>query len=438
MSHTSIQAQSPIWHPCSQMKDYETFLPINVKSANGCMIELANGKKIIDAISSWWCKSLGHNHPQLQQAAMEQMAKFEHITLANTTNPTIANLSKQLSHLTDSLNKVFYTGDGSCAVEVALKMSLHARKVQGNQQRKKFVALQYGYHGETVGALSVSDVGLYREPYQDLLFETHFIENLPYVSGIHDPLWQQCDDHWQRIKQTLAPLQDTITAIIIEPIVQGAGQMRIYSQALLKHLRNWTKQHGIHLIADEIMTGMGRTGELFACNHAGIEPDFLCLSKGLTSGWLPFSVVLTRDDIYNIFYDDYASGKSFLHSHTYSGNALGASIALQVLTIFQQENILGNVAILADKMHTAMTEIAKRTSKLTNIRSIGAIIAADLICNDPHRRLGFEIYQKAVELGALLRPIGNTIYWLPPLNMSLETVDELKAITEQAILAIAF
>ena len=426
-----------IWHPCSQMKDYEVFKPLHIVSAKGCYLELKDGKRVIDAISSWWCKSLGHQHPRLKQALLKQMEKFEHVILANTTHEGIVELSLKLSRLIPSLNKIFYASDGSSAIEIALKMSLHARQLQG-EKRTLFVALENGYHGETVGALSVSDLGLYRAPYTPLLFESHFIASLPYVFSTEDPLWKDCSSHWMEIEKKLIPLAHQITAIIVEPIVQGAGGMKIYSQDFLRRLWKFTKQNHIHLIADEMMTGLGRTGRILACHYAEIEPDFLGLSKGLTGGFLPFSAILTTQAIYDLFYDDYQTGKSFLHSHTYSGNALAAAVALEVLNVIEEENICKQAEEVGKVMLQGMREIAEKTGRLENIRGIGAMVAADLVTKEKTKRIGFEVYQKATELGALLRPLGNTIYWLPPLNISMETLAELKEITKQAIVSVSY
>lgn len=424
-----------VWHPCSQMKDYECFKPLPIVSAKGSYLHLADGRKIIDAISSWWCKSLGHQHPRLKKAMLQQLEKFEHVILANTTNETIVALSEKLASLTSSLDKVFYAGDGSCAVEIAMKMSLHARKILGDEKRHRFLAFENGYHGETLATLSVSDLGLYRAPYQKLLFDTEFIP-VPYVSGPHDALWHNCDEHWQKIESWLEQRSEQVTAILFEPIVQGSGGMRIYSQDFLRRLHAWAKAHDVHLIADEIMTGIGRTGKMLACEYAGIEPDFLCLSKGLTSGWLPFSATLTSSAIYQLFYDDYALGKSFLHSHTFSGNVLAASVALEVLNIMEQEKWHEKATGMGEVMLDAMQTIADETKALTNVRGLGAMVAADLHVKEPGRRLGFEVYQQAVALGALLRPLGNTLYWLPPLNTRRETLRELQQITEMAIKAV--
>jgi adenosylmethionine-8-amino-7-oxononanoate aminotransferase len=432
MSEVLTNDKKHIWHPCAQMKDYESFLPLEVVSAHGVYLHLANGRQVLDAISSWWCKSLGHGHPSLQQAACEQIQQFEHVIMANTTHAVIANLSQRLAQLSPGLDKVFYAGDGSCAVEVALKMSLHARQIQGQTTRKKILALSGGYHGETLGALAVSDVGLYKAPYQAWLLVPELL-SVPYVSGVDDPLWSDAGQAWRSAKVLLEPLADEITALIFEPIVQGAGGMRIYSADFLRRLVGWAKAKGIHIIADEIMTGLGRTGRWLACEHAKIDPDFICLSKSLTGGWLPFSAVLTHTPMYEIFYDDYASGKAFLHSHTYSGNALGARIAYEALQIIEQDNLCSRALQMQTLMRASMHQVAEQTGCLINVRGIGAMVAADLVAHPKESRAGYAVYQAAVERGALLRPLANTLYWLPPLTSSDEELMRLADITQQAI-----
>lgn len=435
MSNLITRDLKHLWHPCSQMKDYENFLPLIIRKAQGPYLELEDGCQLIDAISSWWCKSLGHNHPFLKKALLAQIEKFEHVILANTTHETIVHLSEQLSRLTQTLDKVFYAGDGSCAVEIAMKMSLHARKILGEKNRTHFIALSNSYHGETVGALSMSDLGLYRAPYQSLCFDVDFIQNIPYVSGTQDPLWKDCSEHWLLIEKQLAPLASKTTALFVEPIVQGAGGMLIYSQDLLCRLRKWCDAHNIHLIADEIMTGIGRTGKMLACEHANIEPDFVCLSKGLTSGWLPLSAVLTSEKIYQLFYDDYSTGKAFLHSHTYTGNALAVSVASACLQFMEEQKICDQVQKRFSFMQKLMEKTAEKTGRLKNIRGIGGIVAADLVVKNTELRCGYAVYQEAVKRGALLRPLGNTIYWLPPLNIEESVLYDLQRITEEAILA---
>lgn len=421
-----------IWHPCSQMKDYETFPPLSIASAQGAYLTLDSGQTLIDAISSWWCKSLGHGHPRLKAAAFRQMDQFEHVILANTTNKTIIQLSEKLTALTASLKKVFYASEGSSAVEIALKMAIHAQQLKHQTQRTRLVALHNGYHGETLLALSMSDVDLYKKPYQCFLTPATFIQPA-YVASRETALWQDASEAWHRVEQTLKPHQNEIAAIILEPIVQGAGGMQIYSADFLRRLSCFARENGIYLIADEIMTGIGRTGKWLACEHAGIEPDLLCLGKGLTSGFSPFSAVLLTNELYDLFYDDYATGKSFLHSHTFSGHALGAAVALECLCVMEEENILEKATDLEKHLQAMMQQVAKETGALTNVRGIGGIVAADLISDKP--RLGYQIFQEAVKQGALLRPLGNTIYWLPPLNVSMDTMEDLRDITIQAIRA---
>ena len=424
-----------IWHPCSQMKDYESFPPLVVTKAYGPYIELNDGRKIIDAISSWWCKSLGHNHPRLKAALLAQLEHFEHVIFANSTYEVIIQLSEKLSQLCPGLDKVFYASEGSSAVEIALKMSLHAQKLRGENQRTQFTALKNAYHGETFMALGLSDLGLYRQAYEAHLIQPKFIENIPYVNSTTDPLWDDCSCIWPTIEEQLERQAAHLAAIIVEPIVQGAAGMRIYSQDFLRRLRTWTQAHGIYLIADEIMTGLGRTGYALASEHAQIKPDFICLSKGLTSGWLAMSAVLTHSNIYDLFYADYEIEKNFLHSHTFSGNALAAAVALECLHVLEDEKIYKQVQKKDFFLRKLMQEVAIRTERLTNIRIIGAIAAADLCLSEKEKnqRIGYQIFQAAIKLGAWLRPLGNTIYWLPPLNTPLPVLEELKEITITAI-----
>lgn len=423
------------WHPCSQMKDYQEFPAIVVKSAQGAYLKLEDGRRLIDAISSWWCKSLGHGHPSVKAALQNQLEQFEHVMFGHTTHEKVVRLSEKLASLSPNLSKVFYACDGSSAVEIALKMSLHARQIRGETQRTRFMGLENAYHGETALAMSVSDLGIYRKPYQAILMDNPVLRDIPYVSGKEDPLWDDCSALWPVIEAQLEPYQDELTAIIIEPIVQGAAGMRVYSQDFLRRLRAWTHQHGIHLIADEIMTGLGRTGLPLACHHAEIEPDFLCLGKGLTAGFLPLSATLTSDRIYEVFYDDYLAGKSFLHSHTHSGNALAVSAALAAMEAMESENIYAQLPYLETNLQSLMAEIVEETGLLTNLRGIGGIVAADIINSAGISRPGFALFKEAVQQGALLRPIGNQLYWLPPLNVSSDVLYDLKDITLQSLRA---
>ncbi len=425
-----------VWNPCSQMKDYEQFPLLVIKSAKGAYVELENGQKLIDAISSWWCHSLGHGHPKLKAALLAQMEKFEHVIFADTTFEAIIKLSEKLANMTKTLKHVSFASDGSCAVEIAMKMSLHARYILGEHKRCKFMALENSYHGETGLALSVSDLGKFRAPYEAGILPQAFLKGVPYVSSIDDPLWHDCSAVWPALEAQLNQQATTLTAFLVEPIVQGSAGMLMYSQDFLKRLRQWTINNNVHLIADEIMTGMGRTGLPLAFQYANIEADFMCLSKGLTSGFLPFSVTLTTDAIYELFYDDYATGKAFFHSHTHSGNALGAAVALACLEVMEEENIYTQVQNNALFLKSLMQELVDDTGRLVNLRHIGAIVAADLINPKNIPRLGHQVFQEAVKRGAILRPLGNTLYWLPPLNIERETLLELQKITRTSILAV--
>ncbi|MBY0544912.1 MAG: adenosylmethionine--8-amino-7-oxononanoate transaminase [Gammaproteobacteria bacterium] len=422
-----------IWHPCAQMKDFETHPPLLIQSASGAYLRQTDGSMIIDAISSWWCKNLGHGHPAIKKAIAEQLEQFEHVMFGNTTYEIIIQLSEQLTQLLPSLNKVLYASDGSCAVEMALKMSLHSRAIRGEPERNQFMALENSYHGETGLAMAVSDLGIYRKPYQAVLPSMHFLKGIPYVSGKQDPLWDDCSSHWPMIAEQLNCIADRLSAIIIEPIVQGAGGMLMYSQDFLRRLRIWTREHGIHLIADEIMTGFYRTGPQLACHHAAIEPDFLCLAKGLTGGFLPLSATLTTHEIYDLFYSDYEKGHTFYHSHTHSGNALAAAAALACLGSMKTELIAEKTNLLEPLLQDLMYQVAEETGCLTNIRQMGGIVAADLINTKQINRLGYKLGQIAMKNGALIRPIGNTFYWLPPLNIEPETLVQLRDITIKSI-----
>ena len=278
------------------------------------------------------------------------------------------------------------------------------------------------------GTMSVSDLGIYKAPYNSFGVTCHFIENIPYITGAEDPLWHNADSHWASIEIKLNALSESVCAIILEPLVQGAGGMLCYSPDFLRKIAVWAKSKDIYLIADEIMTGIGRTGEWLACMHAGIEPDLICLSKGLTAGALPLSCVMIDNSIYKLFYADYNEGKSFLHSNTHSGNALAVSAALATIQTIHNEGLLSQAKILGKNMLKHLNSISELTGKLKNVRGLGAIVAADLISHD-NSQIGNKVAQHALKHGALIRPIGKTLYWLPPLNTNEEIIGKLAEIT---------
>ena len=279
--------------------------------------------------------------------------------------------------------------------------------------------------------MSVSDLGIYRKPYESILTKTHILSGLPYVASKDDPLWDNCEAVWPALEKQLDQHREVLTAVIVEPIVQGAAGMQIYSQDFLKRLRTWTHTHGIHLIADEIMTGLGRTGLPLACQHAGIEPDFLCLGKALSAGALPLSAVLTSENIYQLFYDDYEKEKSFLHSHTHTGNALAISAALAMFEVMELEKIYEKLPLLEVELKRSWQALDSEGQFLKNKRGIGAIVAADLVNAKQQHRPGFEFYKKAIRNGALIRPIGPAVYWFLPLNVEKTVIVELEEITRR-------
>lgn len=429
------------WHPCSQMKDYEDFPWMHIKKAQGSTLILNNGKTVIDAISSWWCKSLGHGHPELKAALQKQSSDFEHVIFAHTSSDLAIEFGEKITGLTNSLDKCFYAGDGSSAVEIALKLSVQYHHQTGEKNKNKFAYLKNSYHGETILCYSVSDLGLYKDKFSSLIPSNILLNDFTYLHGQYE---QQStnefllENNWIKMKAVLEEHKNVLAGVIIEPIVQGAAGMLIYSPDVLAKLRHWCDLNNVHLIADEIMTGLGRVGNAFACEYANIEPDFICLMKGLSAGWMPFSTVLTNSSIYQAFYDDYITGKAFLHSNTFTGNALGMSIASKALDIYLRDNYFE----MNKKRGLALAEIFKRvndkTQCFTKIRQIGMVAAGDLVdCEgrnfDSQMRMGYQVYKKAVALGLLMRPLGDTLYLLPPYNVSDQELEIVEDILLRAI-----
>ncbi len=419
-----------VWHPCSIIKNFEQDPPLVVTSAQGSYIQTNQGR-LIDAISSWWCKSLGHGHPAVLAGIRAQLDCFEHVMPANTTHPNLVALAEELAALSHKQH-IFFASDGACAVEIALKLAIQAAQLKGHSERNQVAALRHAYHGETLGALSVSDMGMYKQAWDGLGIHCHFIDPIPYVNDKQDPLWSDATDQWAAVLPQLERIKSQICAIIIEPVIQGANGLRPYSANFLTKLAAFARQHDIYLIADEIMTGLGRTGEWFASEHASIDPDMICLSKGLTSGSVPMSCVLIDHALYDLFYQEQDPKRCFLHSHTYSGNALAIAAALATIQTMRSEQILQQARDLGLYMHRNFQAVIQATGQFTNLRMLGAIVAADY--QGPNSEKFSQALAKAAQReGALLRPIGPTLYWFPPLNTTNQTIDELTEITERAI-----
>jgi len=427
MNHSMIDEDLRyIWHPCTQMKDHETLPLIPIRSGKGVYLFDFEGNRYLDAISSWWVNLFGHANERINERVKEQIDKLEHVILAGFTHEPAVNLAKRLVKLTpDALQKVFFADNGSSAVEVALKMSYHYHRNKG-EKRSLFLSLTNSYHGETLGALSVGDVQLYKETYEPLL-----------IACIQTPVPK--DQSRQSAQEALDALSDLldergkeIAALIVEPLIQGAGGMHMYHPDYLAGARELTEKYGIHLIADEIMTGFGRTGTMFGCEQAGITPDFMLLSKGLTGGYLPLSVVMTTEEVYGAFYCDYNEHKAFLHSHSYTGNPLACSAALATLDIFEEDDILGENS----KKSAYIAESFERFRSLSNVKEVrqtGMVTAIELKGYRAEERIGLKVYQYGLDHGVLLRPLGHVIYFMPPYVISNEEIDTMINVAYEGI-----
>jgi adenosylmethionine-8-amino-7-oxononanoate aminotransferase len=427
-----------VWHPCTQMKDHEWLPLIPVRRGKGVWLEDFDGNRYLDAISSWWVNLFGHSHPHINAALNAQLESLEHVLLAGFTHEAVIELSERLIAVTPSgLERCFYADNGSSAIEVALKMSFHAWLNQNKPGKIRFVTLANSYHGETLGALAVGGVESYRQTYEPLLMETITVSSPDCYHREPGESWHDCSvRHFEPMERTLAQHADEICAVIIEPLVQCAGGMRMYDPVYLALLRDACDHYGVHLIADEIAVGFGRTGTLFACEQAGITPDFLCLSKGLTGGYLPLSVVLTRNAIYDCFYDDYRRLKAFLHSHSYTGNPLGCRAALATLDLFGDGEVIEKNKDLAAAMQQAAAPIGEHPH-VGEVRQTGMILAIEMVREKRDRtpypwqeRRGLDVYQYALAHGVLLRPLGNVVYFMPPYVIA---PDEIALLAEVAL-----
>jgi len=430
-----------LWHPCTQMKDHEQLPLIPIRRGEGVWLEDFDGKRYLDAVSSWWVNVFGHANPQINARIKAQVDQLEHVMLAGFSHQPVIELSERLVRLTPpGLDRVFYADNGSSGIEVALKMSFHYWRNCGQVDKKRFVTLTNSYHGETMAAMSVGDVALFTDTYKPLLLDTL---KVPSPDCYHRPEGVSWEAHsrtmFAHMEQTLAEHHREIAAVIVEPLIQGAGGMRMYHPIYLKLLREACDRHGVHLIADEIAVGFGRTGTLFACEQAGITPDFLILSKALTGGYLPMAAVLTTDTVYQAFYDDYATLRAFLHSHTYTGNPLACAAALATLDIFEADDVIANNRALAAHMGRACAHLAEHPH-VAEVRQTGMALAIEMVQDKPGKtpypwqeRRGLAVYQHALSRGALLRPLGSVVYLLPPYVTTPAQIDFLAEVASEGI-----
>ncbi len=435
--HLSQRDLSVLWHPCTQMKDHEAFPIIPIKTGQGVWLEDFDGNRYLDAVSSWWVNLFGHCNPIINAALKDQLDTLEHVIFAGFTHESAVKLAECLVEASPpGLTRCFYADNGSAAVEVALKMSFHYWRNLGATKKTKFITLENSYHGETLGALAVGNVPLYKETYAALLMDVITVPSPDCYHRAPGESWMDYSSRrFELMENTLRDHADSVCSVIVEPLVQCAGNMRMYDPVYLQLLREACDRYHVHLIADEIAVGFGRTGTLFACEQAAISPDFMCLSKGLTGGYLPLSAVLTTDKVYRAFYDDYQKLTAFLHSHSYTGNALSCRAGLATLEIFQQQDIIAKNRILAK----TMAKVAARFHDhphVAEVRQMGMIVAIELAKNkltrEPYpwqERRGLRVYRYALSKGVLLRPLGDVIYFMPPYII---TEDELRLMADVA------
>jgi adenosylmethionine-8-amino-7-oxononanoate aminotransferase len=425
-----------LWHPCTQMSDHEWLPMVPIKRGQGCWLVDADGKRYFDAISSWWVNLFGHAHPHISEAVAQQARTLEHVILAGFTHePAIALAERLLAAAGNPFAKVLYADSGSSAIEIALKLSFHYWRNCGEPQRRRFVVLEGAYHGETLGALSMTQVPLYREVYGPLLLEPLVAPAPAAATAVTDAL-AAADVSADALDALLDSNAGEVCAVLVEPLVQCAAGMRMHHPHYLRRVREICDRHRVHFIGDEIAVGFGRTGSLFAHQQAGVKPDFLCLGKGLTGGYLPLSAVLTSDAVYQAFYDDYSSLRAFLHSHSYTGNALACAAANATLDLLDDPGLWPRIETLGATLEDALRPLADHPH-VNGMRRRGLICALDLVTDRAsaaaypwQQRRGLRVYQHALAHGALLRPLGNTVYFMPPYAA---TADELRWLAGVAI-----
>jgi adenosylmethionine-8-amino-7-oxononanoate aminotransferase len=441
MDHLLARTRAAVWHPCTQMKELEAIPPLAVARGEGAWLVDTEGRRYLDAISSWWVNLFGHCNPRINAAIVDQLGKIEHVMLAGATHAPVVELSERLATLT-GLGHAFYGSDGASATEIALKMSTHYWRNVGRPEKNGFVSLANGYHGETVGALSVTDIPLFKTTYAPLLRHTLQVPTpdprLAEPGESAEAYALRCAD---ALEAVFADNASRIAAFIVEPLVQGAAGMAMYHPAYLTRARELCDRYRVHLIADEIAMGFGRTGTMFAFEQAppiplagsdtqAVRPDFICLSKGITGGYLPLSAVLTTDDVYAAFYAD-ATARGFLHSHSYTGNPLACRAALAVLDIFAHDNVIAANRARALDFTRVLGEIATHP-RVSHFRHLGMIWAFDVAEATPGFAARF--HRAALRHGVFIRPIGATVYVMPPY---ITGADEIRALADALLVCLS-
>jgi adenosylmethionine---8-amino-7-oxononanoate aminotransferase len=434
--------RSHVWHAFTQMAEYE---PLLIARASDCTLIDVEGCEYLDGVSSLWCNVHGHRHPQLDAAIRAQLDQVAHVALLGMAHPTTVKLARRLVEIAPSgLNHVFFSDDGATAVEVALKMAFQYWRQceQPRPLRTKYLAWDNAYHGDTLGSVSVGGVARFHEMFRPLLFD---VVRLPAPDMYRLPPGvtreSACGHYLGQLEAALAQQGEAIAAVVIEPLLQAAAGIITHPSGFLRGVRELTKKYGVLLIADEVAVGMGRTGTMFACEQEGVAPDFLCLAKGLTGGYLPLAATLTTDEVYCAFLGRYEESKTFFHGHTYGGNPLGAAVALATLDVFEKERTLEHLQPKVARLAEHLARIAEHPH-VGDVRQCGLIAGIELVrdraTKEPFpwaQQRGIRVCQRALSEGVWLRPLGNVVVIMPPLTISLDELDRICRAVERGILA---
>lgn len=429
-----------LWHPFTQMKDYNNADPLIIERGEGIMLYDVQGRAYYDGFSSVWLNVHGHNVPELNQAITEQLGRVAHSTLLGMANVPAIELAEKLVEITpEGLNKVFYSDSGATGVEIAIKMAFQYWHNKGIRGKTKFVTMNQAYHGDTIGAVSVGAIPLYHDTFRPMLFSSYTIP-YPYAYRHAGGEAQALEDTLASLRHLLETKSDEIAALIVEPIVQGAGGIIVMPSGCLRQMAALCREYGVLLIADEVATGFGRTGEMFACHLEDVSPDLMVIGKGLTGGYLPVAATLATDEVYEAFYADYDEQKTFFHGHSYTGNPLGCAVALASLKLFEERNMIEGVRAKASFVQQKLAAL-KDFQHVGEIRQKGLMIGIELVRDKVSRepydwadRIGVRTTLRARELGMLTRPLGNVIVFIPPLSSNEDELDAMTNILMESIL----
>ncbi|MEI4829147.1 adenosylmethionine--8-amino-7-oxononanoate transaminase [Bacillus sp. FJAT-53711] len=430
-----------VWHPFTQMKDYLEDDPVIIERGEGRKLYDVNGKGYWDGVSSIWLNVHGHHVQELDDAIREQLNKIAHSTLLGIANvPSILLAEKIIEIVPNGLKKVFYSDSGATSVEIAIKMAFQYWQHKGKPEKKKFITMKEAYHGDTIGAVSVGAIDMFHQVYSTLLFDTL---KVPYPYTYRSPYGENhqviVKKHLEEMEELLRQNHEEVAAVIVEPLVQGASGIITMPEGYLKGLRELCTAYNVLLITDEVATGFGRTGKMFACEHEGVTPDILTAGKGLTGGYLPVAITVTTDEIYNAFLGDYEEQKTFFHGHSYTGNPLGCAVALANLKLFETTNLIEAVAHKAEYIAKRL-EVFHECKHVGDIRQRGFMVGLELVQNKETKegyswqeRMGVKVCRRARDLGMILRPLGNVVVFMPPLASTIEELDDMIMILHQAI-----